>query len=61
VLGGKGDPYLVDLFLGLLQARLIGLHRSVRRHCSRRCRKTDEAAAAAALGNERGIENLEGF
>jgi len=30
VLGGKGDPYLVDLFLGFFKAGLGGLHRGVR-------------------------------
>jgi len=47
VLGGKGDPYLVDLFLGLLQPGLCGLHRSVCSHCSHRCRETEEEDATS--------------
>jgi len=60
VLGGKGDPYLVDLFLGFLKAGFGGLHRGVR-HCSQRRRRREEEEEAAACENERaeGMENLE--
>lgn len=57
MLGGKGDPYFVDLFLGFLKAWFGGLHRV--RHCSQPRRRKEEVAAACENERNEGMVNLD--